>query len=104
MRNADYAAYVTTNSKTIDAYLSIIPKDASVSASNNIGAHLSHRSDIFDVPFAIDTADYVVLYREGKSMKGNVNTHKYQTIIADSKNNFYLYKIRPTVTCPSCNP
>ena len=104
MRNADYAAYVTTNSKTIDAYLSIIPKDASVSASNNIGAHLSHRSDIFVVPFAIDTADYVVLYREGKSMKGNVNTHKYQTIIADSKNNFYLYKIRPTVTCPSCNP
>ena len=104
MRNADYSPYTTTSSKTIDTYLSIIPEDASVSASNNIGAHLSHRREIFVVPFAIDTADYVVLYMESKIMKGNINLHKYQTVIADSKNNFYLYRIKPIVPCPSCKP
>ncbi len=104
MNNADYSVYTTTNSKTIDTYLSLIPANASVSASNNIGAHLSHRDEIYVVPFAITTADYVVLYREGTVMNESIDTLSYQTLILDHKNNFFLYKKKPIKTCPSCKP
>jgi uncharacterized membrane protein len=104
MRNADYGPYNTTNSKTIDKYLSLIPINASVSASNNIGAHLSHRDHIYVVPFGIDIAEYVVLYGENMKMRSLVNQLHYQTLISDKTNNFYLYKINPVKKCDSCKP
>ena len=104
MINADYAHFTTTNSKTIDSYLSLIPKTASVSASNNLGAHLSHRDHIYVVPFAMESAEYVVLYGENRKMLSLVNHLKYQALISDKKNNFYLYKLKPVKKCPSCKP
>ena len=85
MINADYAPFTTTNSKTIDSYLSLIPKTASVSASNNLGAHLSHRDHIYVVPFAMESAEYVVLYGENRKMLSLVNHLKYQALISDKK-------------------
>ncbi|HVZ12106.1 MAG TPA: DUF2079 domain-containing protein [Patescibacteria group bacterium] len=49
------------NSGIIEEYLSRIPQNLSVAASNNIGSHLSHREKIYTIPNGIDQADVVVL-------------------------------------------
>ena len=43
-------------------YLSRIPRQASVAASNNIGAHLSERQRIYTLPLGIDKADVIVFF------------------------------------------
>lgn len=45
----------------IDSYISQIPEDASVSASNNLGSHLSQREVIYVLPQGIDRADFVII-------------------------------------------
>lgn len=45
----------------VDSFLSTIPRRYSVSASNNIGSHLSHRQLIYTIPNGIDRADIIVL-------------------------------------------
>lgn len=47
--------------KLIKGFLDSIPQDLSVSASNNIGAHLSHRKDIYVAPIGVGNADLIVL-------------------------------------------
>lgn len=49
------------NRAIIDEYLAQIPQEASVAASNDLGSHLSHRKNIYVVPFGLDRADVVVL-------------------------------------------
>ncbi len=49
------------NREYIDSFLSHIPEDFSVAASNNIGSHLSERQNIYVVPQGIDKADIVLL-------------------------------------------
>jgi uncharacterized membrane protein len=92
MKGADYRPFTDTSSHKIKDYLSIIPPNASVSASNNIGAHLSHRDEIFVIPQALETADYVVLYGEQPTTVDLVSARSYDTLIADQVNNFYLFK------------
>ncbi len=105
MKDADYRPYVAQNTSEISRYLSLIPPNASVSASNNIGAHLSHRENIYVVPFAMDKADYVVLYGEKKSFVNSVTHVKYTALVQDTKNNFYLFKRRDSVECTNnCLP
>ena len=94
MKGADYRPFTDTTSSKIKDYLSIIPPNASVSASNNIGAHLSHRDKIFVIPQALTTADYVVLYGEQQTTVGLINPKAYDMLIADQTNNFYLFKKR----------
>ena len=43
----------------VDQSLATIPEDAKVSATNNLGSHLSHRKFIYTIPYGIDSADYV---------------------------------------------
>ena len=95
MLHADYWPFIITNSSVIDRYLSIIPAEAAVSASNNIGAHLSHRKEIYVIPFGMATSEYIVLYGEKDIMVQSVNLQKYNIIIGDKKNNFYLYRQKP---------
>lgn len=104
MLSADYTPYNTTNGATLNTYLSLIPSNASVSASNNIGGHLSHRKEIYVVPFAMTTSEYIVLYGEKKWMIQAVDLLKYATLIEDKKNNFYLFKMRSKNPCLTCQP
>lgn len=45
--------------QTIQAYLSRIPEGVSVAASNNLGAHLAHRQNLYTIPVGITQADYI---------------------------------------------
>ncbi len=104
MKNADYSPLYVKGSEKIENYLSLIPSSASVSASNNIGAHLSHREYIYVVPFALNTADFIVLYNEKKEIIDNVNRLTYEEIVENPPLNFYLFKKRMNTDCKSCKP
>lgn len=52
--------HTTPHAAQINAYLQTIPLNASVSATNNLGAHLSERRKIYTIPVGINQAQYVV--------------------------------------------
>lgn len=44
----------------IESFLQTIPKDVSVSATNNLGSHLAQRISIYTIPIGIDDASYIL--------------------------------------------
>ncbi len=103
MKNADYRPF-TRNLSTIHNYIGLIPEDASVSASNNLGAHLSHRQEIFAAPLGFEQAVFIVLYNEKKEIVDQVDQVSYELIVEDKANNFYLFRRNKESHCPTCNP
>lgn len=59
--NLDMFTKPLQNRIAILRFLAKIPKSDSVSASNDLGSHLSHRETIYTVPAGIDRADVIVL-------------------------------------------
>ncbi len=55
-----YTDYLPQRSD-IRKFLSSVPEDLSVAASNNLGAHLSHREKLFIIPQGVDDADLIIL-------------------------------------------
>ena len=83
------------NREVIKSALSQIPKNASVSASNNIGAHLSQRQKIYTIPKGIGIADYVVIYlskdeKTQQSFKKVSEDGRYLLIFSDKT--FYMFR------------
>lgn len=66
--------------QAMKTYLSSIPQRASVSATNNLGAHLANREHIYIYPLGYDIADYVVLDKK----KVDTRAEAYLQLIADS--------------------
>lgn len=104
MKNASYNIFKNDDSEKIKKYLDIIPPNASVSSSNSVGAHLSHRSWIFVVPHGMDRADYIVLYNENSKLQGEVDQLFYEELVKDKLINFVMYKKKSFTFCNSCNP
>ena len=48
------------NRETIEDFISKIPESYSVTASNNLGSHLSHRRNLYNIPIATGSADMVL--------------------------------------------
>ena len=57
--NTDMFTKTVGNSSEIDRFLDSIPRRYSVSASNNLGSHLSQRQNYYTIPLGIDKADVV---------------------------------------------
>ena len=58
--NIDMITKPYTNKSFVNKTLSAIPKNATVAASNNIGAHLSHREIFYTIPIGVYKAEYIV--------------------------------------------
>lgn len=101
MRSAENFPFTAIDYQKIHSYLSIIPKNASVSSSNNIGAHLSNREKIFVVPNGMTTADYIVLYNEKKSLVSQVSPIDYELNVSYKK--FYIFKKKGITSCLMCS-
>lgn len=100
MKKGDIGPFVQNNQK-IHEYLSLIPKDVPVAASNNIAAHLSHREYIYVVPHGVEKADYVVYYHENPDVQSQFNPMDFTLLVQDG--DFYLYK-RGASSCEQCTP
>ncbi|HET9981029.1 MAG TPA: DUF2079 domain-containing protein [Ktedonobacterales bacterium] len=55
----------TAHSDLADSVVALIPADASVSAQNTLVPHLSQRRYIYQYPYGVDQAEYVVLDTKG---------------------------------------
>lgn len=64
------------DSKIIENFLNDIPKKYSIAATNNLGAHLSHRQKIFTVPIGINQADIVVFLLNDLTAQPSLETQK----------------------------
>lgn len=84
------------NRAFVDSYLAQIPPSQSISATNNLGSHLSHRRNVYVMPRGIDKADLVMyLMRnsndgEKKSLAKTLSDSTYKLIIKDQA--FYVFK------------
>lgn len=56
------------NNGAITKFLKEIPKPYSISATNNLGAHLSHREKIYTVPVGLSNADFVLFLTRGSEI------------------------------------
>ncbi len=100
MKNADNSPFESDSSQKIREYLNVIPENASVASSNNLGAHLSHREHIYTVPYGMDRASFIALYKENERLVSSVDIVNYVIVIEDKENNFYLYKRVASPTSP----
>ncbi len=58
------------NKMVVDKYLRSIPNDEKISATNNLGSHLSHRKFIYTIPVGMTDAEKIVLLvKENSSQK-----------------------------------
>lgn len=92
-RTPDLSAFISQDSykSEIKNSLKMIPENASVAATNNVGAHLSHRKNIYVLPYGIELSDYVVIYQEHLQIAQQLKTSGDFTIIKELPN-FYIFK------------
>lgn len=76
--------------ETIDSFLKRIPSRLSVAASNNIGSHLSHRQNIYTIPFGIDKADIVALLLDDNFAQPSLKFQKELASKLKYDNNYVL--------------
>lgn len=85
----------------VEMALQEIPVNASVAATNNLGAHLSHRDYIFTIPTGMDKAQYLAFLLTDQSAQPSLQAQRdmvralqhntsYETL--DQRGEFYLFK------------
>lgn len=83
--------------KTVDEYIKALPEIEKVSATNNLGSHLSHRRYIYTIPIGIEEADRVMFLvkeestqKEKDTLKKLLNDPKY--VLVFNEGSFYVFK------------
>ncbi|MEK9207191.1 MAG: hypothetical protein AAB922_01830, partial [Patescibacteria group bacterium] len=77
-------------------YINMLPDSESVSATNNLGSHLSHRRNIYVVPLGIGKADRVMFLMRNSNDKEKqilmeIEMDKRYYLIRQIEN-FYVFK------------
>ncbi|MDP2585804.1 MAG: DUF2079 domain-containing protein, partial [Candidatus Levybacteria bacterium] len=89
------------NRVIIDNFLSTIPEEYSVAASNNLGSHLSQRQLIYTIPMGVEKADVILFLLNDSSARPSLNAQvkmaadmksdkKYIKVF--EKDNFVVFK------------
>lgn len=82
--NIDMLTKPLPEKEAIHKFLSEIPKELSVAATNNVGAHLSQREKIYTIPVGLKDADIVVFLLNDSFAQPSLNT---QIEMADKMQN-----------------
>lgn len=77
--NLDMFTKQLSNRYVVEDYLSTIPKEKSVSATNNLGSHMSQREYIYTVPIGIDKADIVMFLLNDSFAQPSLDEQKNMT-------------------------
>lgn len=99
--NIDMFSKQLTNSNLIGHFLSKIPKQYSIAATNNLGAHISRRQNIYNIPIGLDKADVIVFLldhgfsaqsiKEQKQMVEKLKQNPDYSLVIQDKD-FYEFK------------
>jgi len=79
-----------SNRKLISNYLSSIPKEYKVTASNNLGAHLSQREYLFTIPKGIEEADIIAFLLNDNYAKPSLDEQKIMAETLEYNKNYVL--------------
>lgn len=85
------------NKYFINQKLKTIPPDAKVTSTNNLGAHLSHRQNLYTIPHATNSADFIILLIRPNSPKYELDlvsflrSDRNYSLIADD-DGFIMFK------------
>lgn len=86
--NLDMLTKQVSNRETIEAFLKKIPSAYSVAASNNVGAHLSHREKIFTIPDGMDKVDIIVFLLNDPGARPSLDAQKQMALHLASDPNY----------------
>lgn len=78
------------NRKLVSEFISSIPKEYSVSATNNLGSHLSRRKFIYTIPVGIDNADIVAFLLNDSYAQPTLKEQKLIAETFEYNNNYVL--------------
>jgi uncharacterized membrane protein/uncharacterized membrane protein YbhN (UPF0104 family) len=74
--NLDMVKKPVAQREIIEEYLKTIPQDARVAATNNLGAHLTHRQYLYTIPLGVNDADVVVFLLNDQSAQPSLEAQK----------------------------
>lgn len=84
--------------------LGTIPPDASVAATNNLGAHLSQREQIYTIPIGMERAEYLAFLltdasaqpslKEQRKMVEGLKRDKKYVVQSEVGDDFVVFKRR----------
>ncbi|MBI2034735.1 MAG: DUF2079 domain-containing protein [Candidatus Levybacteria bacterium] len=78
--NIDMLSNQVGNRKIVEEFIRKIPTKYSVAASNNIGAHLSHRELVFTIPEGLDQADIIVFLLNDPGARPSLDEQKQMAL------------------------
>lgn len=81
------------NSAAVRDYLSSIPEDLTLSTTNDLGAHLSHRIGIFTVPVATDSADMVLFILKDDKERNPLSLYVIHDGVSKNPNYKLIYSL-----------
>lgn len=91
--NLDMFTKPQSNKQVIEDFLSKIPAEYSVAATNNLGSHVSHRQQIFTIPVGIGKADMVIFLLNANSSQSLDEEKKLAYNMKFDKNYIEVFRI-----------
>lgn len=79
-----------SNRIAIEDFISKIPENYSVTASNNLGSHLSHRKNLYNTPIATDSADMILFLLNDYWAQPPLSVQKQMAKNMESDKNYIL--------------
>lgn len=89
--NIDMFIKPYADKKIVQDFLLRIPERYTVAATNNLGAHLSHREVIYTIPIGVDKADFVVFLLNDRWAQPSLSAQK--NMVNDLKSNKNYLKV-----------
>ncbi len=87
-----------TYRSTVENFLATIGEDKGVAATNNLGAHLSHRQRIYTIPTGLNKADYIVFLLNDPTAQPSLDAQiKMAGELEENKNYIELYRLEDFV-------
>lgn len=91
--NDDMFTNRNKNSVAIRKYLKTIPRSLTLSTTNDLGAHLSHRELIFNVPFATDSADMVLFILKDDKKRNPLSLYEIHEAVSENPDYKLVYRL-----------
>lgn len=82
-----------SNKEVVDGYIVKIPKEYSISTTNNLGSKLSQRRKIYTIPHGIENADMILfLLRKSPTDPGEKLDREVLRIVRNNSNHLEVFK------------
>ncbi|MBP6882123.1 MAG: DUF2079 domain-containing protein [Candidatus Levybacteria bacterium] len=96
--NTDMFTKQYQHKNELNKLLDSIPVTASVSTTNSIGSHLSHRRFLYNVPFAMESADIVIIDKSDDNLPSLESNYASKSAILHTNPDYEVFYTDENVT------